>query len=120
MIYHYRELSYSIGDDYVRIFDTTGKEVDKINVINKENHLNAQRIIDKIVDKKPKVKIGLVEIDPYIWEVYEDGKKYLGVVKQLKPDVYKCFPADNEYEYFVATNIHSIMDYFRKVAKEIE
>ena len=120
MIYHYRELSYSIGDDYVRIFDTTGKEVEKINAINKENHLNAQRVIDRIVDKKPKVKIGLVEIDPYIWEVYEDGKKYLGVVKQLTTDVYKCFPSNNEYEYFVATNIYSIMDYFRKVAKEIE
>ena len=39
MIFHYRNLSYSIGDDYVRIFDTTGKEVEKINVINKENHL---------------------------------------------------------------------------------
>ena len=120
MIYHYRELSYSIGDDYVRIFDTTGKEVEKINVFNMANHLNAQRVIDRIVDKKPKVKIGLVEIDPYIWEVYEDGKKYLGTVKQLTTDVYKCFPANNEYEYFVATDIHSIMDYFRKVAKEIE
>ena len=120
MIYHYRELSYSIGDDYVRIFDTTGKEVEKINVINKANHLNAQRVIDKIVDKKPKVKIGLVEIDPYIWEVYEDGKKYLGVVKQNKADSYMCFRADDKYSYFMTNDIHSIMDYFRKVAKEIK
>ena len=120
MIFHYRELSYSIGDDYVRIFDTTGKEVEKINTINKENHLNAQRIIDRIVDKKPKVKIGLVEIDPYIWEVYEDGKKYLGVVKQNKADSYMCFHADDRYEYFIATSISDIMAYYRKVAKEIK
>mgnify|MGYP003305504898 CR=1 FL=1 len=119
MIFHYRDLSYSIGDDYVRIYDTIGKEVGKINTINKENHLNAQRIIDKIVDKKPKVKIGLVEIDPYVWEVYEDGKKYLGVVKQNKADSYMCFRADDRYSYYMTTNISGIMDYFRTIAKEI-
>ena len=119
MIFHYRDLSYTIGDDYVRIFDTTGKEVEKINTINKANHLNAQRIIDKIVDKKPKVKIGLVEIDPYVWEVYEDGKKYLGTVKQNKTDSYMCFRADDRYSYYITTSISGIMDYFRTIAKEI-
>lgn len=120
MICHYRGFTYNIGDDLIRIFDTRGYEVGQVKLNQKLNHLSAQKFIDKAIDKKPKVKIGLFETEPYLWDVYENGKKYLGSIRQEKNGKYKCFRADDAYKIFIGSSVKDIMGYYRKIAKELK
>ena len=116
MIYNYRGYKYSIDDKNVRVFDTRGVEVGKMDAWNMSNHLHAQVFIDAKLNKKPNITIGLYETEPYSWDVYYKGKVYLGCVKQKKPSVYQCF--SGEYDCNVVKSISELMDYFRFVAKQ--
>lgn len=116
MFYNYMGYKYHIGNEYIRIFDTRGVEVSKLPVNNKKNHLQAHAFIENKLNKKPKVTIGLYEVEPYHWDVYYGGKEYLGSVRQMIGGVYLCY--DGDYETYLTESISGVMDYFRGIVKQ--
>lgn len=122
-LYHYKGYRYFLVDTKYTIYNEQGNVVKQDTIKDEQAHKKVHDIIDDIESKQVKRRITLVLVDEHheLYDVFA-GKKFLGsfrVLDRIK-DVFLCYDPNDRYHNEMKTGLHSLMEHYRKVDKEIK
>lgn len=121
-LYHYKGYRYFLVDTTYTIYNEQGNVVKQDTISDELAHKKVHDIIDDIDSKQVKHRIKFVLSDDIhsLYDVFA-GKKFLGCFRVLDgiKDVFLCYDPNDRYHNEMKTGLHSLMEHYRKVDKEI-